>query len=1329
MPVTSINYNTPPPEYTPIGISQWIQGVVFSANDGSEALPGLSFANETSTGFWRESNGVVGLSLSGSELLRFSSTGIDFDTGTYRAELVVSPQTVGNVSFTIPDLGGVSDTVVLEAATQTLSNKTFTTPTFASPTITGTPDASAAVWSDLGQVLTADIDGGTLDSVVVGGAAAAAGTFTTLTWTTAVGNITESQISDLGTTVAMVADDLSVFAATTSAELAGVISDETGTGALVFANTPTLVTPVIGVATATSLYSSSHITVGPNDDNTFVVSGATITAGLSVHTDNTADLAGISNERHSTTAAFGAHVYLARSRGTHGSEATVASGDYLSRIMSAGHDGTDYEVTAEIRAVANGTIADGQVPTDLVLLTSATNTAGLATALTLSSDQTATFTGAVFGPNGAVGVPTYSFSNDTDTGLYLATAGELDVAVAGTNIISMTSTLMQIHDAVEIDHVATSTDDHTLELITDADGFGDVKSLDMVYTTGAIAIGADESVILVNIDESAATGGDISALEVLATEGSASMFGLFAGALVNPIEQLSGSFADMDSAVYTTSGGGEVDCLADFISTGSDVTLFTADNDYVTIGNTAKFEEIEFLLATGASGAGVKPTLEYSTAGDTWATFSPTDGTNGIRNTGVIAWLDGDIPSWATHTGGEYKIRITRTANGLSIPPVEDKVQIAVTSEFSWDNQGDLTINDIAGVDASFTGTLTVGSITNDMSVFAATTSAQLAGVISDETGSGSLVFGTSPTLITPALGTPSALVGTNITGTAAGLTAGNVTTNANLTGHVTSVGNAAVLGSFSLAQLNTAINDGTVDPAGTDNSTDVTLTGTPNYITIAGQVITVGQIDLATDVTGELPETDGGTGLSAYTTGDILYASGTNTLTRLAVGSNTDVLTLAGGVPTWATAGTPGAHATSHQDGGADEISVTGLSGLLADDQHVLDAEVISAVEAGTLSTVDINGGTINGITDLAVVDGGTGSSTASGARSNLGLEIGVDVIAFDNSLNTIASITPTADNFIVGNGVGSAWEGKTPAQARTSMGVAIGSDVQAYDAGLASIAGLTTAADRLIYTTALDTYNTATFTAAARTLLAETSAANQRTTMGVAIGSDVQAHSSVLDAVAAGTDLTVAQGGTGVSTLTDHGVVLGSGTGAVSVTGAGTSGQVLTSNGAVADPTFQDAAGAGGLDEADQWRLHTDFSGDSVPIASNLERVDTQGFGKLGTGMTESSGIFTFPSTGYWLVSFGVRIDADSAADLSAYFGIQTTTNNSTYDWATIPYTSLYATNAQSSGYTQFLFDVTSTTTHKVRFSVGDLGSNDVKGSTTANVTYMTFLRLGDT
>ena len=67
-------------------------------------------------------------------------------------------------------------------------------------------------------------------------------------------------------------------------------------------------------------------------------------------------------------------------------------------------------------------------------------------------------------------------------------------------------------------------------------------------------------------------------------------------------------------------------------------------------------------------------------------------------------------------------------------------------------------------------------NVANPLSQFASTTSAQLAGVISDETGSGALVFGTSPVIVTPDLGTPTALVGTNITGTGASFTSGKAT-------------------------------------------------------------------------------------------------------------------------------------------------------------------------------------------------------------------------------------------------------------------------------------------------------------------------------------------------------------------------------------------------------------------------------------------------------------------------------------------------------------------------------------------------------------------------
>ena len=117
-------------------------------------------------------------------------------------------------------------------------------------------------------------------------------------------------------------------------------------------------------------------------------------------------------------------------------------------------------------------------------------------------------------------------------------------------------------------------------------------------------------------------------------------------------------------------------------------------------------------------------------------------------------------------------------------------------------------------------------------------TSANLRAAVTDETGTGSLVFATSPTLISPALGTPTTLVGTNITGTAAGLTAGNVTTNANLTGAVTSVGNATSLGSFTSANLASALTDETGTGANVFANTPTLVT--PNIGAATGTSLAV---------------------------------------------------------------------------------------------------------------------------------------------------------------------------------------------------------------------------------------------------------------------------------------------------------------------------------------------------------------------------------------------------------------------------------------------------------------------------------------------------------
>ena len=93
-----------------------------------------------------------------------------------------------------------------------------------------------------------------------------------------------------------------------------------------------------------------------------------------------------------------------------------------------------------------------------------------------------------------------------------------------------------------------------------------------------------------------------------------------------------------------------------------------------------------------------------------------------------------------------------------------------------------------------------------------------------------------------------------NIEGDVTGDVIGNadtVTTNANLTGHITSSGNATSLGAFTVVQLSSALSDASISG---NNNGDVTLAGSLDYITISGQEITRNAIDLAADVTGTLP-------------------------------------------------------------------------------------------------------------------------------------------------------------------------------------------------------------------------------------------------------------------------------------------------------------------------------------------------------------------------------------------------------------------------------------------------------------------------------------------
>ena len=159
-------------------------------------------------------------------------------------------------------------------------------------------------------------------------------------------------------------------------------------------------------------------------------------------------------------------------------------------------------------------------------------------------------------------------------------------------------------------------------------------------------------------------------------------------------------------------------------------------------------------------------------------------------------------------------------------------------------------------------------------------------------------------------------------------------------------------------------------------------------------------------------------------------------------------------------------------------------------------------------------------------------------------------------------------------------------------------------------------------------------------------------------------------------------------------------------------------------------------GVTEADIWRqnANTTLSGGNADLTSNWERVDTDSYAKIGTGLSESSGIFSFASTGIYFLSMQFTYRADASDQTYAGGSIRVTTDNSSYDTACESYNAIYNGMSGSSEYASVfmhcLFDVTDTSTHKFKIRAEVASSNVIlSGNTGINATSLFDLRLGDT
>ena len=203
----------------------------------------------------------------------------------------------------------------------------------------------------------------------------------------------------------------------------------------------------------------------------------------------------------------------------------------------------------------------------------------------------------------------------------------------------------------------------------------------------------------------------------------------------------------------------------------------------------------------------------------------------------------------------------------------------------------------------------------------------------------------------------------------------------------------------------------------------------------------------------------------------------------------------------------------------------------------------------------------------------------------------------------------------------------------------------------------------------------------------------------------------------------------GTGVMTVPSDGSVTTAklGNSAVDLTSKVTGALPVANGGTALTSGF-----ANGITMADQWRWSADFTGNAQPIANNWERNDTS-FDKIGTGMTESSGIFSFPSTGIYSVDIWTYVLLNSNSRYNEIVIRLSTDGGSNY--SSIAYGQTHISNntsstTYSSMFTKATIDVTNVSNFKIQFHITHHDTNTtVAGNTTDNRNAATFIRLGDT
>ena len=155
-------------------------------------------------------------------------------------------------------------------------------------------------------------------------------------------------------------------------------------------------------------------------------------------------------------------------------------------------------------------------------------------------------------------------------------------------------------------------------------------------------------------------------------------------------------------------------------------------------------------------------------------------------------------------------------------------------------------------------------------------------------------------------------------------------------------------------------------------------------------------------------------------------------------------------------------------------------------------------------------------------------------------------------------------------------------------------------------------------------------------------------------------------------------------------------------------------------------------GIEMAQQWRVTSSSQGNQTPLTA-WEAIDTGGQGNIGSAMSVSSGIFTYPTTGIYLILFTLSGYSDNHTQ-NVIGSIEHTTNNSSYSTVASGFDGIYDFNNSYPSWgdttAMHMADITDLSNQKTRFTYGaGQGGEYVHGNSNYSYTTATFIRLAAT